>query len=34
MSEIKNFYDNQGFEMYDVKDISKGITKEEELRYT
>ena len=30
-SEIKDFYDNQDFDMYDVKDISKGTTKEDEL---
>lgn len=30
-SEIKDFYDNQNFDMYDVKDISKGTTKEDEL---
>ncbi len=30
-SEIKNYYDNQDFDMYDVKDISKGTTKEDEL---
>ncbi len=30
-SEIKAFYDNQDFDMYDVKDISKDTTKEDEL---
>ena len=30
-TEIKNYYDNQDFDMYDVKDISKGTTKEDEL---
>ena len=30
-SEIKDYYDNQDFDMYDVKDISKGTTKEDEL---
>lgn len=30
-SEIKEYYDNQDFDMYDVKDISKGTTKEDEL---
>ena len=30
-NEIKDFYDNQDFDMYDVKDISKGTTKEDEL---
>ncbi len=30
-SEIKNYYDNKDFDMYDVKDISKGTTKENEL---
>ncbi len=30
-SEIKDYYDNQDFNMYDVKDISKGTTKEDEL---
>ena len=30
-SEIKGFYDNQDFDMYDVKDISKSTTKEDEL---
>ena len=30
-SEIKGYYDNQDFDMYDVKDISKGTTKEDEL---
>lgn len=30
-SEIKDYYDNKDFDMYDVKDISKGTTKEEEL---
>ena len=30
-SEIKDYYDNQEFDMYDVKDISKGTTKEDEL---
>ncbi len=31
MSEIKDYYDNQNFDMYDVKDISKGTSKEDEL---
>ena len=30
-SEIKNYYDNNDFDMYDVKDISKDTTKEDEL---
>lgn len=30
-SEIKDYFDNQDFDMYDVKDISKGTTKEDEL---
>ncbi len=30
-SEIKDYYDNQNFGMYDVKDISKGTDKEDEL---
>ena len=30
-SEIKDYYDNQDFDMYDVKDISKGTSKEDEL---
>ena len=30
-SEIKDYYDNKDFDMYDVKDISKGTTKEDEL---
>ena len=30
-TEIKDYYDNQDFDMYDVKDISKGTTKEDEL---
>ena len=30
-SEIKDNYDNKDFDMYDVKDISKGTTKEDEL---
>ena len=30
-TEIKGYYDNQDFDMYDVKDISKGTTKEDEL---
>ncbi len=30
-NEIKDYYDNQDFDMYDVKDISKGTTKEDEL---
>lgn len=30
-SEIKDYYNNQDFDMYDVKDISKGTTKEDEL---
>ena len=30
-SEIKDYYDNQDFDMYDIKDISKGTTKEDEL---
>ena len=30
-SEIKEYYDNQDFSMDDVKDISKGTTKEDEL---
>lgn len=29
--EIKDYFDNQDFNMYDVKDISKGTTKEDEL---
>lgn len=29
--EIKDYYDNQDFDMYDVKDIAKGTTKEDEL---
>lgn len=31
MSEIKDYYDNNDFDVYDVKDISKGTTKEDEL---
>lgn len=30
-SEIKDYYDNKDFDMYDVKDISKGTNKEDEL---
>lgn len=30
-SKIKDYYDNQNFDMYDVKDISKGTDKEDEL---
>ncbi len=30
-NEIKDYYDNQDFDMYDIKDISKGTTKEDEL---
>ena len=30
-NEIKDYYDNQDFDMYDVKDISKGTSKEDEL---
>lgn len=30
-SEIKEYFDNQDFDMLDVKDISKGTTKEDEL---
>ena len=30
-SEIKEYFDNQNIDMYDVKDISKGTTKEDEL---
>lgn len=30
-SEIKEYYDNKDFDMYDVKDIAKGTTKEDEL---
>lgn len=30
-NEIKDYYNNQDFDMYDVKDISKGTTKEDEL---
>lgn len=30
-NEIKDYYDNKDFDMYDVKDISKGTTKEDEL---
>lgn len=30
-SEIKEYFDNKDFDMYDVKDISKGTTKEDEL---
>ena len=30
-SEIKEYFDNKDFDMIDVKDISKGTTKEEEL---
>ena len=30
-TEIKDYYDNQDFDMNDVKDISKGTTKEDEL---
>ena len=30
-SEIKEYFDNKDFDMYDVKDISNGTTKEDEL---
>lgn len=30
-SEIKDYYDNKDFDMYDVKDIAKGTTKQDEL---
>ena len=30
-SEIKEYFDNKDFDMIDVKDISKGTTKEDEL---
>ena len=30
-NEIKGYYDNQDFNMYDVRDIARGTTKEDEL---
>ena len=30
-NEIKEYFDNKDFDMYDVKDISNGTTKEDEL---